>query len=194
MIKKFFTTALAVGALTAALAAQAATITFSSGSTGFYFEDVTDLWTGSFVVAYTEKDERVTLETTSYPGSFDPFLAVWDSTGKLVLFNNDKNEDNWNAFIDLGTTLTAGEEYFFTIGNWPNDLIPGVTTVDLNDIGASFALPAGQPGGKLYPSGGGGVWNVVVTGAIPEPETYAMLLAGLAVVGAVARRRKQRMH
>ena len=28
------------------------------------------------------------------------------------------------------------------------------------------------------------------TAAVPEPETYAMLMAGLAVVGAVSRRRK----
>lgn len=32
--------------------------------------------------------------------------------------------------------------------------------------------------------------NVSVTAAVPEPETYAMLMAGLAMVGVVARRRK----
>jgi hypothetical protein len=30
-----------------------------------------------------------------------------------------------------------------------------------------------------------------VAAAVPEPATYAMLLAGLALVGAIARRRKQ---
>ena len=37
---------------------------------------------------------------------------------------------------------------------------------------------------------GGYIGNVAVA-AVPEPETYAMLLAGLGLVGAVARRRKQ---
>jgi hypothetical protein len=37
---------------------------------------------------------------------------------------------------------------------------------------------------------GGYIGNVAVT-AVPEPETYVMLLAGLGLVGAVARRRKQ---
>lgn len=33
--------------------------------------------------------------------------------------------------------------------------------------------------------------NISLTSAVPEPETYAMLLAGLALVGLTARRRKQ---
>ena len=41
-----------------------------------------------------------------------------------------------------------------------------------------------------------GIDNVLVTGdvaqAIPEPETYALMLAGLGVVGAVARRRRSK--
>jgi hypothetical protein len=32
---------------------------------------------------------------------------------------------------------------------------------------------------------------VDVTGVIPEPETYAMLLAGLGLMGFVARRRRR---
>jgi hypothetical protein len=30
-----------------------------------------------------------------------------------------------------------------------------------------------------------------ITSAVPEPETYAMLLAGLGLMGGIARRRKQ---
>lgn len=45
-------------------------------------------------------------------------------------------------------------------------------------------------GGK-QDSYGGSLDNVVVT-AVPEPETYALMLAGLGIVGAIARRRNQR--
>lgn len=46
--------------------------------------------------------------------------------------------------------------------------------------GGSGGVPSGHTG---KPSGG-------VTSPVPEPETYAMLMAGLGVMGAVARRRK----
>jgi hypothetical protein len=37
----------------------------------------------------------------------------------------------------------------------------------------------------------GGNLNVLMAAPVPEPETYAMLLGGLALMGVVARRRKQ---
>jgi hypothetical protein len=33
--------------------------------------------------------------------------------------------------------------------------------------------------------------NVTFTAAVPEPETYAMMMAGLGMLGFIARRRKQ---
>jgi hypothetical protein len=34
--------------------------------------------------------------------------------------------------------------------------------------------------------------NIVLTTAVPEPKTYAMLLAGLGILGMASRRRKQK--
>ncbi|QTN26838.1 PEP-CTERM sorting domain-containing protein [Rhodoferax sp. AJA081-3] len=39
---------------------------------------------------------------------------------------------------------------------------------------------------------GGSLDNVSVTTAVPEPESYAMMLAGLALMGTIARRRKSK--
>ena len=46
-------------------------------------------------------------------------------------------------------------------------------------------------GGPMSP-GEGEIDALAMVGAIPEPETYAMLLAGLGLLGFAARRRKQK--
>jgi hypothetical protein len=44
--------------------------------------------------------------------------------------------------------------------------------------------------GGTVGSGYGAYGLTITAGVVPEPETYAMLLAGLGIVGAIARRRK----
>ncbi len=51
---------------------------------------------------------------------------------------------------------------------------------------AGFGLAAGSPIAASY----SGTMNVVPVTAIPEPETYALMLAGLGAVGFMARRRR----
>jgi hypothetical protein len=55
----------------------------------------------------------------------------------------------------------------------------GATTLSFNATGRSDSL-------------GGSLDNVSVTTAVPEPESYAMMLAGLALMGSIARRRKSK--
>ena len=69
-------------------------------------------------------------------------------------------------------------------------------TANGGTVGSAFnALVAGLDSGRAYlnvhtSSFGGGEIRALLA-PVPEPETYGMLLAGLALVGAVARRRKQ---
>ncbi|MEW6677969.1 MAG: PEP-CTERM sorting domain-containing protein [Pseudomonadota bacterium] len=52
----------------------------------------------------------------------------------------------------------------------------------------SYTSGVAGPGGTMQ-----GTWPITqtITAAVPEPETYAFMLAGLGLVGAVARRRKE---
>jgi len=68
----------------------------------------------------------------------------------------------------------------------------------VNFIGNTFSLSNLLAGNyKVFASGSVSDGGMGVVGAlvnvtpVPEPETYAMLLAGLGIIGAIARRRKQ---
>lgn len=56
-----------------------------------------------------------------------------------------------------------------------------------NISGPAYLLIGGATSGTL-----GGIYTGSIAAAIPEPETYAMLLAGLGLMGAVVRRRGMR--
>ena len=56
-----------------------------------------------------------------------------------------------------------------------------------NISGSAYLLIGGATTGTL-----GGIYSGSIAAAIPEPETYAMLLAGLGLMGAVVRRRGMR--
>ena len=65
--------------------------------------------------------------------------------------------------------------------------------IDFTGTGMNFAAPhlkvlfSGADGGD----GHGSLLSQNITNAVPEPETYAMMLAGLGLLGFVARRRRQ---
>jgi len=119
----------------------------------------------SFVVA-------IDVNTTQEAGETLQLFEVWDTTTNTLLYNY------------LGPTNIAG---IANNGNGYGDWTLGtISLAGLNSTdGILFhAIWTGA-------SDGAESFFIVGTPAIPEPETYAMMLAGLGLLGFVARRRRQ---
>lgn len=96
---------------------------------------------------------------------------------------------------------TASNDLSFSLGSLSGAVLQGVAggsahnwqqyrgVADLGSSG-SATLSFYSRNNGLVPSYGGSLDNVSVT-AVPEPETYAMLLAGLGLIGMVRRRKNK---
>ena len=101
-------------------------------------------------------------------------------------------DDIFDLFFNgIHHTLLAGNQFFFPDG--------GVSAFDVLDIEASAGLDPNNPIGFLtgltFVTDGSFTGTMtpisIDVAAVPEPETYAMMLAGLGLLAFSARRRKQ---
>lgn len=147
-----------------------------------------DVWTSSWLAG----------------ANFDPVAAVWAKTGGTYALLAEVDDDDTigagQGAFDAGLhfdSLAAGD-YLVTIAAAPNyangPLLPsgfafdGSTPVAL----AAWMQPSANPN---VPDQKGGFWNVNFTNvssvtAVPEPSTWALLDAGLALCSVAARRRR----
>lgn len=101
-------------------------------------------------------------------GGNDPMVGLFSGSGTLIDMNDDIDSDNKNYDSLLTRSVSAGT-YYVAVTGYNEDLE--------NDFSGA----------------GDKNWSYVLTisaAPVPEPESYAMLLAGLGIIGAVARRRK----
>jgi hypothetical protein len=131
---------------------------------------VTDL---SNITAYINGVEFV--------GSGHLFGSSWDGISSWV---------SGGAIASLDGTEN---NFLFSDVDFPNDVNMSNYLMNQTGAGNMESLNFGNPGPVSnvtrwsYP---GPVWNLTQVSEVPEPATYALLLAGLGAMGGIARRRK----
>lgn len=90
----------------------------------------------------------------------------------------------WTVSNSLTLSSASALAAFTGAGQTYHALLSGWSSADTSGSGNATYTP------YVYMDGYAKVTYTYETAPVPEPETYAMLLAGLGLVGAIARRRK----
>ena len=195
-----------------AILLAATSFTFATGAfaTDFSFEgefsQPNDVARFSFVVG---ENSDVLLRTYSYAGGinsagtiiaqggFDPILALFDSTGQLVGQNDDGGSNvpadlatglRYDTYLPL-TNIAAGS-YTATVMLFPNFAIgPNLSNGFTNNATSFDGRSSAWAFDVLGVNSAAGPGPI---GAVPEPATWASMLVGFGLTGAVARHRRRK--
>lgn len=167
----------------------------------FSFDDVTKT-----VSNLTGSLSQVMSSNTTFRQLTYQLSSVYDATlgGLLVttFFQNSTNVFSGGGFATGGTRTYGNQNAYATIFVNTTDPTAPLTPAQNYKLAYADCTSGGLMGstcmtGWLTSTGGtGGTMqgvnqiNQTITAAVPEPGSYAMMLAGIALVGGIARRRK----
>lgn len=189
--------------MTSALSAPAADFTFS-GNVSLN----TDIVEITFGVNTDATDVKVWTDSFLSGVNYDPITALWHKVGSDYVLIAENDDDDTVApgqtYYDSGFTLAslAAGDYLFTVAAFPNFAFGTLLSEGFEfDHNGTASVPIAswcQPASNNCTNQKGTFWRVNLSGvdtaqpppAIPEPETYALMLAGLAAVGYFSRRRR----
>jgi len=195
---KFVKSLFAVAVASAVLGAQAAdftvdaksnsttggsgvsTLTFSAGQQFTVSVNLSDLWNAGELPRWSNANGLN--QSLTFGSGTDEEVKAW----RPAIANGTVIGDSWsNDYTQGGLTADYGtlvgqfdSGNFFKIGTNYSGTVANAGTLKL----FYFDSNSGDNYGSI----------VATVTAVPEPETYAMMLAGLGLMGAIARRRKSK--
>jgi hypothetical protein len=205
-LRQLISTAVFSSLVFSACVAQAAT-TFIVNAASTFGSAASDLGN-----AYTSEGFDLTL--TNAQSTFDGYVWGFDNeslVGQNSAINIDVkisafapnftapgfNGPQVNLALVPGLLSTSQLTFLAGLsGTGITDLLASATPLQFgqflntNILGAALTLTNGNPVAQAFLNSAGNYIEVTVS-AVPEPGEWAMMLSGLAVVGAIARRRRQ---
>jgi len=187
--------AAAVLALTAGAAAQAQTTLTFDGLAGLYGDGspLGPLTGDGQAITYVESGYQLTLHTSNAPGAF--YGAHIGDAGGAQTFNwHDDGDNLYGAYVTL-TKVGGGKFNLLDFDYASNDLTvsDGMTWLSLSGSG-NVAANLKNVKSVTFSSlnyTGNQLDNVQVSGAVPEPASWALMLGGFGLVGGAMRSRKR---
>ena len=128
--------------------------------------------------------------------NIDHLGAAYDGYQYTIAGSNDLR--SWTALFDATSVVGAGEP--FTLGTFTgtapttvNNVVNGPNGVGYEAdfaFGGSYKYYAFGASTVAFDQGNADQELSAVAAVVPEPETYALMMAGLGILGLVARRRR----
>ena len=122
-------------------------------------------------------------------------IRLTDLTTNTVLITRQYNAASGGGGVDPRFTYDASTNYFYT-ANWQIEQLAIGANLQGHDFLLSVLGSDCQPSGHagyVYLDGFGAVTPPPVTGSVPEPTTWAMMIAGFGLMGASMRRRSTKV-
>ncbi len=114
----------------------------------------------------------------------------FDGLARNETINSDSLVGNWNGVLNFSIVVPTNEDISLAASFGAESYcFRADSCVSSNDSSHSFYLGLNAVGGELVSQNGYGY--TLGVSPVPEPESYAMLLAGLALLAATARRVKR---